>query len=141
VLALARVNSNVGQTGRTMSFLKNLFGRGGDSGGSMVAGTWHVTFISVPHPFGRYVLDLRANGALEWLAVVPTTDVGEYQVKGSGTWRTDGEMLHYTSGADSGTVQYSLSDGELILDGLPATKVGPGVRCVFQRVQQPSQTY
>lgn len=120
-----------------MSFFKNLFGRPSDPGTSLVMGAWQVTHISVPHPFGRYVMVLRANGAFEWVAIVPTTDAGEYQVKGSGTWRTEGNTLHYTSGASAGTVQYSLNEGALILDGLPATKLGPGVRCVLERLQPP----
>jgi hypothetical protein len=121
-----------------MSLLKSLterlFGRSVDSSGSLVAGVWHVTDISVPHPFARYVLELRADGALEWAAVVPTTDAGEHQIVGHGTWHTEADTLHYTSGASGGTVRYALDEEDLILDGLPATKIGPGVRCVLKRV-------
>ena len=111
-----------------------LFGRHrGARGGSPIAGAWRVADISVPHPFGRYTMELRADGSLEWSAVVPTNDAGELQVTGSGTWRTSGERLHYTSGEHAGTLQYSLEGDDLILDGLPASKIGPGARCVLKK--------
>jgi hypothetical protein len=122
-----------------MSFLKRvrdlaLCRRNGSSNDSSIAGSWHVTDISAPHPFGQYSIDLRENGTLEWAALVWTKDVGELEVTGSGTWRTEGETLHYTSGDSEGSVRYSLDAEVLTLDGLPATKVGPGVRCVLNRV-------
>ncbi|MCA9618990.1 MAG: hypothetical protein KC731_08210 [Myxococcales bacterium] len=89
--------------------------------------------ISAPHPFGQYTLHLMPDGALEWLAVVPTADTGQLQVSGSGSWSVDGAELHYTSGDARGSVEWSLEDGALVLDRLPATKVGPGVRCVLER--------
>jgi hypothetical protein len=119
-----------------MSFLRKLFGRHGDSDASLLAGIWKVTFISVSHPFGQYGLELRANGAFKWVAVVPVTEGGEFRVEGSGTWRTEGDALHYKStGGGAGMLHYSTDEGDLILDHLPGTKVGPGVRCVLQRAQ------
>lgn len=104
-----------------------------DSNVPSIAGAWQVTDIEAPHPFGRYIMDLRAEGALEWSALVPTTGDGEFEVSGSGTWRIDGDNLHYTSGGSGGTLRWSHDDGTLVLDGLPATKIGPGVRCVLER--------
>jgi len=116
-----------------------LFGRRRGSSAPSVTGVWQMTYISVPHPFARYIIDLRADGHLEWVSVV-ATDAGEIQVGGDGTWRTVGDKLHYTSGESGGTNQYSLEDsGDLIIDGLPATIVGPGARCVFKRVQPPTR--
>jgi hypothetical protein len=118
-----------------MSFfadLKNrLWGRSDDAS---ISGVWRVTDISVPHPFGRYVLDLRADGSLEWSSVLPTRDAGEIEVKGGGTRRTSGDQLHYTSGNNAGKVQFQREGQALVLDGLPVTKIGPGVRCIFVRV-------
>jgi hypothetical protein len=108
-------------------------GRRGDSPATFLVGKWEVVNISIPHPFGRYSLDLGADGSLAWTALVPTTDAGEYEVDGSGTWRADGDQLHYTSGESAGVLRYSAGGNELILDGLPATKVGPGARCVFRK--------
>jgi hypothetical protein len=117
-----------------MSFFANLRNRVlGGSDGASISGVWRVTDISVQHPFRRYVLDLRADGSLEWSSVVPTRDAGEVEVKGSGTWRTSGDKLHYTSGNNGGTVLFQREGSALVLDGLPATKVGPGVRCIFVR--------
>lgn len=122
-----------------MSFLGKLAGRlfgrqRGGSNASSAAGAWHVIDIAAAHPFGAYTMDLRVDGTLEWAAVVPTTDAGEYEVSGSGTWRTTGDKLHYTSGESRGTLSWSHEAGNLVLDGLPGTKVGPGVRCVLERL-------
>ena len=88
----------------------------------------------MPHPFGQYLIDLRADGSVEWLAVCPVKEGGgEVKVGGSGTWRASGDRLHYTSGDSGSTVQYFREGDKLVLDGLPGTKVGPGVRCVFVR--------
>lgn len=109
------------------TFLQRLFGSR-----SPLTGTWRVIDISVPHRFARYVMELRDDGSLEWAATVPTTDAGDLELAGNGTWRTHRDVLHYTSGEARGSVRYSLEDGNLVLDGLPATKVGPGVRCVLE---------
>jgi hypothetical protein len=80
------------------------------------------------------VLDLRVDGSLEWSSVLPTRDAGEVEVKGSGSWRISGDQLHYTSGNNGGMVRFQREGEALVLDGLPATKIGPGVRCIFVRV-------
>jgi hypothetical protein len=98
-----------------------------------LSGVWRVIDISVPHPFGKYILHLRPDGSLEWSSVVSTTDAGELNVEGSGTWRASGRELHYTSGSSAGKVLFTLEGSALVLDGLPATKIGPGARCVFVR--------
>lgn len=118
-----------------MSFFANLKNRlfSDSNGTASLSGVWHVIDISVAHPFGKYVLHLRPDGSLEWASVVPTTDAGEFTVEGSGTWRTSGRELHYTSGNIAGKVLFQLEGATLVLDGLPATKIGPGVRCVFVR--------
>jgi len=113
---------------------EKLFGkRGGSSTPTSLAGSWHVVEIAEPHPFGQYTMHLLPDGKLEWTAVVPTTDAGEFRVSGSGSWFVEGGELHYTSGDGRGALQWSHEDGNLVLDGLPATKVGPGVRCVLER--------
>jgi hypothetical protein len=121
-----------------MSFLANLkklLGRGdGASTEFGICGVWRVTDISVPHPFGQYVLDLRPNGSLAWFAILPTNDVGELKLEGSGTWRASADEVHYTSGESEGRVRYAREGRDLVLDGLPATKIGPGVRCVLVKV-------
>jgi hypothetical protein len=111
-----------------------LFGqRTGASDTFAIAGAWQVIDIAAPHPFGQYTIDLRADGGLEWAARVPTTDGAEFEVTGSGSWRSEGDKLHYTSGESRGALRWSHEDEHLVLDGLPATKVGPGVRCVLER--------
>lgn len=118
-----------------MSFFTDLKNRlFGDSESVSLSGAWRVVDISVPHPFGEYVLDLNPDGSLKWSSVVPTTDAGEFNVEGSGTWHASGGELHYTSGSSAGKVVFRLEGPALVLDGLPATKIGPGVRCVFVRI-------
>ena len=122
-----------------MSFfagLKNRLLGGGDSAPaeSGISGVWRVTHISVPHPFSQYVLDLRSDESLAWFAVLPTNEGGEVKVEGSGTWRASGDELHYTSGDYEGKVRYLREDRDLVLDALPATRIGPGARCVLVRV-------
>lgn len=120
-----------------MSFFENLrqLLRGGSAApaGPGIVGTWQVTEIPLTHPFSQYVLELRSDGALAWFAVLPTFDAGEVRVEGSGTWRASDAELHYTSGENQGTLRYERAAEQLVLDGLPATKIGPGVRCVFAR--------
>ena len=112
--------------------LKGVFAGSRDRG--PLVGTWKVVEISVPHPFGHYALELGADGSQCWTAIVPTSDGGEYRVQGSGTWHTTKSTFEYTSGAASGTLRYALEDEQtLVLDGLPATQVGPGVRCVLKK--------
>src|SRR5215813_8229442 len=91
--------------------IKDLFvGRRRDASGSSssVVGAWRVSFISVPHPFGRYDLELHGDGVLAWRSIVLMRDAGEIQVAGSGTWRISGDTLHYTSGESAGALRYSL---------------------------------
>lgn len=104
---------------------------GGRNAVGSVAGTWRVVDISKPHPFASYVLELRKDGTLAWQAVVPTTDAGTIDVSGSGSWHTDGSTLHYVSGEHAGTCTYSMEGENLVLAGLPATKLGSDVRCVL----------
>lgn len=100
-----------------------------------ISGVWQVTYISVPHPFAQYILELRADGSLHWSSLLPTTDMGEFNVSGDGTWLASGTELHYKSGEFRGQVRFSREGEDLVLDGLPATTVGPGVRCVLVKVQ------
>jgi len=90
-----------------------------------------VVDISSPHPFGSYTLELREDGTLAWQANVPTTDGGEFDMSGSGTWHADGTTLHCTSGDGAGTCPYSIEGGNLVLAGLPATKLSRETRCVL----------
>ena len=101
-----------------------------------IAGRWAVEDISGPHPFASFLLDLRPDGALAWQANVPTTDSGDFDVTGSGTWRADGTTLHYVSGESAGTCPYQLEDGKLVLGGLPATQLDRSLRCVLARVDE-----
>jgi hypothetical protein len=118
--------------------LRDAFGRRpAEASASSLVGTWDVIDISVPHPFGRYTMELRQDGSFHWTALTPTTGGGELELSGTGTWRTDGDTLHCTSGASGGTVRYALIDADLVLDRLPATKLGPGLRCVLRRAPSP----
>ena len=103
-------------------------GRGAGESGAAIAGTWSVVDISGPHPFGSYTLELREDGTLAWQANVPTKEGGEFDVSGSGTWHADGTTLHYTSGEGAGTCPYSIEGGNLVLAGLPATKLSRETR-------------
>jgi hypothetical protein len=108
---------------------------GPDAAGAAIAGTWRVVDISSPHPFGSYTLELREDGTLDWQANVPTTDGGAFDVSGSGTWHADGTTLHYVSGEHAGKCAYSVEAGNLILAGLPATKLSSETRCVLSSIR------
>jgi hypothetical protein len=108
--------------------------RGAGGSGAAIAGTWRVVDISGPHPFGSYSLELREDGTLAWQANVPTTDGGDVDVSGSGTWHVDGTTLHYTSGESAGTCPYTVEGGDLVLGGLPATKLSREIRCALSKL-------
>jgi hypothetical protein len=98
-----------------------------------LVGSWTVTDISEPHPLESYLLRLHADGALEWQAVVPVKQGGFFDVAGEGHWQVTANVMEYSSGEGGGSCQFSVVEDELHLDHLPATKVGPGVRCVLRR--------
>lgn len=105
-----------------------------------LVGEWMVVDISVSHPFVWYVIHLRPDGSFEWTAQVALKDSAHLDASGAGRWRASDDLLQYSSGDHEGSCRYSLEHEELMLDRLPATKIGPGVRCVLRRVEEPSRS-
>jgi len=83
---------------------------------SNLYGDWQLTTANGGEPsalnIGEYIATFSDDGTWQYRSNMVGTYAG-MTLEGSGDWKLDGKVLHYTAGDNSGTCNVSLSNGAL----------------------------